>query len=261
MAKVVWTQESVRYEAGVSHGILYPSSGPGVAWNGLLEVEESYSGGDVTPYHFDGIKYLNLASTRNYQASISAISAPEEFLPCIGEKSVVPGFILTRQAKSNFGFSYRTNLDTDLGYKIHLVYNAVAAVNQRGHYSINQTLVPNTHRWSISATPPKTSNLFKPSTHYIIDSTKVDPDVLYVLETILYGDVDLEPRLLSPEELVDIVVNWSPVIITEQLVTGLATLTAGNGDLYETRNAGLFQTLPHGRLANTLVGGLYTLEV
>lgn len=259
MARLVWTPEQKKYEFGVDHGVLYPQTGPGVVWNGLINVEESFVGGEVDSYYFDGIKYIDKVSPKNYQATVTAFSAPGEFSSCVGDKSVIPGFVLTRQPRTRFSFSYRTQLGDGIGYKIHLVYNAIASNTAKGYSTTKSSISANQYSWKIDATPPW-NNTYRPSAHFIIDSTKINPDTLAVIEDILYGTETLSPRLPTIESLLDLIQLWSPLILNVQVVTGLSTLTAGNGDLYKTKVDGINRALPATRLQPSLISGLYRME-
>jgi hypothetical protein len=259
MAKLVWGQpDQRRYETGVDHGVLYPDDGPGVVWNGLVGVDESFSGGELSSYHFDGVKYLDLVSPKTFQATITAFSAPEEFSRCIGDKSVIPGFVLTRQPKTRFGFSYRTLLD-DRGYKLHLVYNVLASPNGSSSRTLAGSTAPDTRSWKIDAVPPR-SDTYRPSAHFVLDSTKMAPDALDILEMMLYGTSEETPRLPSIDELMDIVALWSPLRILSQSLTGLSVLQPATGDLYRTKVDGILRALPNSRLYKSPVNGLYRLE-
>lgn len=210
MTRLIWEKDLSRYELGIDRGVLYPENGLGVAWSGLLQVEEGFSGGEVKPYSFDGITYVNIASTKNYSASISALSAPKEFSACVGDYSVVPGFILTKQARTKFGLSYRTSVGFNNDYKIHLVYNVLASVTNRGNYSIGQTFIPNAYKWMITATPVRTEQSIKPSAHYIIHASKIDSEKLLELETILYGSDSSSAYLPTLEEILSILTIGTP---------------------------------------------------
>lgn len=204
MTRLTWEKDLSRYELGVDRGVLYPNNGLGVAWSGLLQVEESFSDGEVRPYSFDGSTYVNIASTKNYMATITALSAPNEFAACVGDKAIVPGLVLTKQTRTKFGLSYRTGMGTNTSYKIHLVYNALAAISNRGNYSIGQTFVPNAYKWAISATPVRTTQNIKPSAHYVIHTAKLAPDQLLELETILYGSDSTTAYLPTLEEIISL---------------------------------------------------------
>lgn len=230
MARLIWNQMSQRrHEAGVDHGVLYPLSGPGVVWNGLIAVEESFAGGETSSYYFDGIKYLDLASPKNFQAAITAFSAPAAFASAIGDRSIIPGFILTRQPRVRFGLSYRT-LIGDGGYKLHLVYNALASATQRGYASIADAISATTLSWQIDATPPR-SNTYRPSAHFVLDSTKVSPDAMRAIEDVLYGTLTRTPRLPSVDELIDRISFWDPVIVIPQNISGLPMLEHDHLDM------------------------------
>lgn len=264
MTRLVWGLESQRrYETGVDRGVLYPPGAPGVPWNGLVNVEQAFVGGDVTPLHFDGVKYLDFIGPKHYQATLTAYSAPEEFQAFIGRLAMTPGFIVTRQPRVRFGFSYRTRIENgigaNVGYKLHLVYNALASPNSRGYTTLAADSVAETFSWKVDAVPPP-SETHRPSAHFIFDSTQTDPTALEIIESILYGTDNDDPRLPSFDELVDVVVVGDSLIIVPDTVAGLASLIAGDGDLYTTSKPGIHRALPGTRLIETSVSGLYLLE-
>lgn len=257
MTKLIWGQTNQKqYEAGIDHGVLYPPDNIGVVWNGIVSVEESYVGGDSTPYHFDGIKYLDVVSSKNYQATLTAFSAPEEFADAIGEKAIAPGFILTRQPRKRFGLSYRVTIGEGPGYKLHVVFNALASPNSSPDSTMNESPSIKSFSWTIDATPPL-SKTYRPSAHFVFDSTKVNPDILDVIETFLYGSDTTTPILPSIDGLLDLVLIWSTVFIAPDVVTGLADLIDDGEDLYRTRTPGILRTLPHTHLEPSVVDGLY----
>jgi len=259
MTRLVWGEGQQRYETGVDHGVLYPPTSRGVVWNGLVSVEEGATGADVTPLHFDGIKYLDFVSPSNYQATLVAYSAPEEFQEFIGNKPMTPGFIITRQPRVRFGLSYRTLIEAHIGYKLHLVYNALASPKSRGYASIGQDVVVETFSWTIDAVPPL-SETHRPSSHFVFDSTTTDPTSMAIIESILYGSETSDPRMPTFDELVDIVVVGDHLVVVPDTISGLADLIAGEGDLYTTSRPGIHRTLPDTRLMPTSFAGLYTLE-
>ena len=214
MSKIVWDKTGERfYETGVDHGVLYPmqSSGEyslGVPWNGLTAITESPSGAEASPIYADNIKYLNLMSAEEFNATIEAYTYPEEFGECNGEASIASGVTVGQQTRKLFGLSYRTKLGndtegTDYGYKLHLVYNALAGVSDKGYTTINDSPEAMTLSWEISTTPVEVPGL-KPTACVTIDSTKADPTKLAQLEAILYGSEDEEARLPLPEEVMSI---------------------------------------------------------
>ena len=109
MSKLVWDQAGQKtYETGIDHGVLYDvdNSGnyvSGVAWNGLTAVTESPSGAEATPLYADNIKYLNLISTEEFGATITAYTYPDEFAVCDGSASLATGVTIGQQGRSMFG--------------------------------------------------------------------------------------------------------------------------------------------------------------
>lgn len=218
MTRLEWNRVGDRFfETGVDRGVLYPRVGPGVAWNGLISVDETTSGGDVESLYFDGVKYLDIVAGEDFEATITAFSAPREFAACDGTKQLSPGLFATQQPRKPFGFSYRTLIGndlegTDFGYKLHIVYNCMASPATRSSQTLAE--VPNlgTRSWNVHTVPPEAST-FKPTAHFVIDSTLVDPYMLENLESYLYGRDGLEPTLLTQDEVLTILAN----AITEPL--------------------------------------------
>jgi len=257
MTRLVWGDAQRKYEAGVDRGVFYPENSPGVVWNGLISIDEAVVGAELNSYYFDGIKYIDLVSSSTYQATLTAFWAPEEFSDSLGDLAVVPGFILTRQGRTRFGLSYRTLSDED-GYKLHVVYNATAVPTSRSHNSLTDSTDLSPRSWTIDAVPLR-STTHRPSAHFIFDSTKMDPLALSVIEEVLYGTESSPARLPGLEEILGLT-DLTTVIVIPELVTGLAELAPGSGDLYRTSIPGLLRALPGTRLYETSTIGLYRLE-
>ncbi len=213
MARLEWDKTGERlYETGISNGVLYPQETggtypKGVAWNGLTAVTESPSGAEPTPLYADNIKYLTLMSVEEFGFSIEAYMYPDEFKKCNGEGSLVTGVTIGQQKRNAFGMSYKTILGNDVdgdtyGYKLHLVYGALAAPSEMAHNTVNDSPEAATMSWECSTTPVSV-NGFKPTSHLVIDSTTADPTKLAALEDILYGSASAEngPRLPLPDEI------------------------------------------------------------
>lgn len=211
MSKLVWDQTGERrYETGVKQGVLYLKDAQGaystgVAWNGLTAVSESPSGAEANPLYADDIKYLNLISAEEFGASIEAYTYPDEFAECDGSAELAPGVSIGQQKRKEFGLCYRTVLGNDVegndyGYKLHLIYGALAAPSERGYTSINDSPEAITLSWELTTTPVSVAG-FKPTACLTIDSTKADKDKLAALEAILYGSENEEPRMPLPDEV------------------------------------------------------------
>ena len=222
MTKLAWGATGTRtYEAGVDRGVLYINGIDGVPWNGLTSVKENPSGGAPTPYYLDGVKYLNISSTEEFIADLEAYSSPDEFANCDGSSSIYSGLIVTQQPRKQFGLSYRTLIGNDTngqshGYKIHIVYNALAGPSSKDNTTLSDSSTPSKLTWNLTTTPPAYST-YKPTAHMIIDSTKTDPDLLAVLEGYLYGADGIAPRLPTPSQLVSQFGTWNPMALDASL--------------------------------------------
>lgn len=204
MARLVWDSPTDRrYEDGLSRGVLYPSATDGVVWNGLVSVNETKEDPTREEFFIDGVKYSELIGSTSFRATIKAFSAPVEFGPCVGNLEIWPGFTLTRQRAHRFDLSYRTYISGDEGYRLHLVYQALAIPTAKSSVTLDDKPQPDLLEWNVLTKPVDYAGR-APTSHISIDSTKVDPAFLLALETILYGIVDADPRIVYPTELIDI---------------------------------------------------------
>lgn len=220
--KLQWDKSGERYwETGVSKGVLFPMSstpgtyGDGVAWNGLINVTQSPTGAEPNTLYADNIKYLNLMSVEELEASVEAYTYPDEFAECDGSAVVAQGAKIGQQTRKTFALSYQTKIGNDLnpelGYKIHIIYGCLAAPNEKSNDSVNDSPEAMTFNWDLKTTPVEVSG-FKPTASIEIDSTKTDAAKLADLELILYGkDATTEPvaaavpaRLPMPDEIITI---------------------------------------------------------
>jgi hypothetical protein len=215
MAKLTWDQTGERYyETGVKKGVLYvqDSTGKypnGVAWNGLTAVTESPSGAEATALYADDMKYLNLYSAEEFGATIEAYTYPEEFEQCDGSASIATGVSVGQQTRKAFGMCYRTAIGNDVdgsdhGYKLHLIYGAMASPSEKAYATINDSPEAITFSWEVTTTPVSVDG-FKPTAHLEIDSTKIDAEKLALLEAKLYGSETEEATLPLPSEIAELI--------------------------------------------------------
>ncbi len=213
MAKLVWDAIGEKiYETGVDHGVLYVQEAgaypKGVVWNGLTAVTESPSGAEATPLYADNIKYLNLMSTEEFGATIEAYTYPDEFAQCDGSAELVTGIMIGQQKRKSFGMCYRTVIGNDTesnayGYKLHIIYGALAAPSEKAYATINDSPEAITFSWEVSTTPVAVDG-HEPTASIVIDSTKVDAEKLAALEAVLYGSESEEARLPLPNEIAEL---------------------------------------------------------
>lgn len=235
MSKLVWDQTGEHlYETGVRNGVLYlmETEGEekgtypeGVVWNGLTGVTETPTGADATALYADDIKYLNLIAAEEFEATIEAYTYPDEFAECDGSAEIATGVIIGQQPRKTFGFCYRTVIGNDIandsyGYKLHMIYGALAAPSERSYSTINDSPEAITFSWSVKTTPVPVDG-YKPTACIAVDSTKVDVAKLKTLEAILYGvDEDVEFDATKKYAVGDIVMHSdAPYVCTTAITT------------------------------------------
>lgn len=211
-----------KYETGVDRGVLYnyvPAAdnvpayfGNGVAWNGLTTVTESPSGAEATPLYADNIKYLNLVSAEEFGASVEAYTYPDEFMPCLGYTALADGIIIGQQERENFGMSYRTLIGDDntpagsgtKNYKIHCIYNALAAPSESAYSTVNDSPEAITFSWDLSTTPINVTG-HKPTASLVIDCSVLSQTKVDAIEAALYGTGSTLGKLLTPDQIIALI--------------------------------------------------------
>lgn len=198
MSRIVWDAEGERfYETGVRQGVLYPKTGTngayaaGVAWNGLTAVNERPTGAEANAIYADDIKYLNLISKEEFEATVEAYTYPDEFAVCDGTAEIASGVTIGQQSRKPFGLSYRTAIGNDVdgddaGYYIHIIYGATAAPSEKAYATMNESPEAITFSWELK-TVPITVTGQKPTASIKIDSRKVSSAALGLIEAALYG--------------------------------------------------------------------------
>lgn len=251
MTKLLWDKTGERfYETGVDRGVLYEIDeageyASGVPWNGLTTVTESPAGAEATPTYADNIKYLNLISVETFGATIEAYTFPEEFEKYDGNASPTPGVHIGQQTRKPFGFCYRTRLGndsdaTDHGYKLHMVYGALAAPSEKAYASINDSPEAITFSWELSTNPVQVGTIggvdYAPTASITIDSTKVDPTKLATLEDQLYGTVSTAPSMPLPADVIAMMSSTltlaTPTAPTYNSTTKVITIPSVTGVRY-----------------------------
>jgi len=200
MSKLVWDQTGAKqYELGVDHGVLYKydattSKWLGVAWNGLISVTESPDGAEETELWADNIKYGSMRSAEKFSGSIEAYTYPDEFEGCDGIANPVKGMSIGQQKRETFCLCYRTRIgndvDSEAGYRLHLVYNATCSPSEKAYETINDSPDAITFSWDFDTNPVNVTG-YKPTSHITFDSTdfvtEAEKAKLTALEDVLYG--------------------------------------------------------------------------
>jgi hypothetical protein len=214
MAALTWDQTTKReYETGVEKGVLYIPDNTGAyntgfAWNGLVSVTEAPSGAESNKQYADNRVYANLLSAEEFGGTIEAFMYPKEFGECDGTASPKKGLYLGQQTRKPFGLSYKTLLgndveNNDFGYKLHLVYGALASPSEKAYTTVNDSPELITFSWEFTTTPVAVPGL-KAAAILTINSTQVAPLDLAALEALLYGTTGTpgtQPELPLPADV------------------------------------------------------------
>ena len=196
--KLAWDATGERlYETGVKNCALFvynnstKAYGNGVAWNGISKVSEKPTGAEAKAIYADDMKYLNLFSAEEFEATINAYMYPDEFAQCDGSAELGTGVTIGQQNRKTFGLVYKTTLgndteNNDYGYKLHVIYGCMAQPSQKEYGTINDSPEAIDFSWEIKTTPVNVDG-FKPTATVIIDSTKTAAAKLTQIENALYG--------------------------------------------------------------------------
>lgn len=199
MAVLEWDKVGDRvYQSGVDRGVLYLKDGRTVPWNGLTAVEDNTSS-ELKSFYLDGIKILDHVVPGDFEGKLSAITYPDELDELLGIMSLDAGVNAYEQESKSFNLSYRTKIssdvDEDLGYKIHLLYNIRAIPDSQSFQTLSDQPAATQFSWSLSGTPPVlTIDGVRPTVHISLDSTEANPAILQQIEDILYGTPTTNPR-------------------------------------------------------------------
>lgn len=213
MSKLLWDQTGERrYETGIEQVALFPQANGvyenGVAWNGVTALNLTPSGAEPTALYANDRKYVTLMSVEELGGTIEAYTYPDEFAACDGSKEIAPGVYAGQQTRQPFGLVGKTLVGNDtklnkFGYKLHLVYGALASPSEQSHATVNDSPEAATLSWEFSTTPVEMTGC-EPTSYICIDSTKVDATKLKALEAIIYGSEEEEPRLPLPTEVAEL---------------------------------------------------------
>lgn len=191
MTSIAWDEVGTRrWQTGIDHGVLYLPDGSAVPWNGLTSLSEDLTR-EVKSYYLDGVKYLDHHVPGSFKATLQAFTYPDEFDELLGNKEYAPGVFLHDQNTQLFNLSYRTLIGNDLvgselGYKIHVIYNIQASAAAAGFSTMGESPVPGAFSWELTGTPSQMFGI-RPTSHVSFDSTRIDPEVLTTIEETLYG--------------------------------------------------------------------------
>jgi hypothetical protein len=224
-----------KFETGVDKGVLYIlNTGNGLydtgyAWNGLVTVKEKPAGAGANPQYADNLKYLNLLAAETFGGEIDAFTYPDMFGICDGTAEPASGVTVGQQGRATFGLSYRTKIgndvSSDLGYKLHLAYGALASPSEKDYSTINASPAAVSFTWAFDCTGASSATYGSPCL-LTIDSTKVDGTALTDLENFLYGTVGTNPSLPPPDSVIALFTgSITAITLTPPTFDGAHTIT------------------------------------
>lgn len=231
MTRLNWHSLPAHYEAGVDHGVLYLASNAGIPWNGLTDVTDDTPLGIGQSAYVDGQSRLVGVSRPDFKGTLEAYMYPLEFEPYIGYSDE-----LTAQPRMPFGLSFRT--ETDLGYRIHLVYNITAEMTSWDARTVSSKPDPSRFKWNLHTSPEIAEGL-APTAHIYVDTAEAHPHTVALFEDLLYGSPSTDATLPSIEEVRTFFDENALLIVTDH---GDGTWTAtGPDDMVEWLDATSFQ--------------------
>lgn len=232
MTRLKWDAPGERiYEYGVDRCVLYTKSGKTAPWNGIKNIDQNPTGAEVSTFYIDGEKVNQSIENEEFEAVITAFTAPKEFDECDGTVDLGKGLFVDAQPRSMFDLSWRTMIGNDVdgpdgGYKLHLLYNCLATPSPKKNETVGQDITPQDFVWNVS-TFPITFPGQKASAHYVIDTRGMDKFILRRIEDILYGTAFTAPRMPTAKELKEFFRTAVTVTITDN---GDGTWTASGPD-------------------------------
>lgn len=208
MTVLEWDKTGERFfETGVDRGVLFTSDGKAFVWNGLTNVTENTTR-DVKPYYMDGVKYLDHHVPGSYSAKLEAFTYPDILDDLTGTMAYAPGVYLHDQRARVFHLSYRTgvgnDIDAELGQKIHIIYNVMAAPSGAAIGTLGENVEPGKFSWDLTGTPPVMFGA-RPTSHIHLDTRYLPSTMLQTIEGLLYGTKTEDPSLPSMVDLLAMV--------------------------------------------------------
>lgn len=179
-------------ESGADRGVIFPSSGPGIPWYGLVRVEEIVNTAEAESYFLDGVPVRQKTPVDDFSALVETFTYP---------------VVLDNQGFV-FGFTYRTKVGLEGDYQIHIVYNASVDVPDERLVTEARVVDPTNFIFVLKTTPVKVRKT-RPFSHVVISSNEVTYSRLKALEDMLYGTASTSSTLPEPEWLVELFGNWT----------------------------------------------------
>lgn len=193
MTRISWGSSSEKYQSGVDRGVLYPSNGEAIPWDGLISVDINRSSAKSEEVYIDGKKLLDIPGQSVTEAKLSAYTYPDEFLKYDGYGEVNTGVLVDGQPiRDVFSLAYRSMVNGGEYYRYHFLYNLIAIPDETSYDTIDDDISAVEFSWELKSTPKEFTSVDGRklySSHLIIDSRLLSGyDALaYSLEEAMYG--------------------------------------------------------------------------
>lgn len=213
--ELTWHDPGSRlYETGVFNVAFYIQNPNGTyargkAWNGVISVTASPSGGEASPIIANNMKIGDTLSATDFGGRIEAFTRPDDFCLCDGIGTATAGIEVAMQKRRRFGLVYKTLLgndidDLDHGYKLHIYYGCRAQPAGQNYGTMNENADILHYSWNFTSIPVISQN-FPPLSYICIDTTKIPPGIKTRLQHELFGyRVSYNPNLLLPDKIYSI---------------------------------------------------------
>ena len=236
MARITWGEnESGTYSSGLDRGVLFPGNDSSVPWTGLVSVSERYEGTAPEVVYVDGRKVIHTPHAPEFAATLTAYTYPEEFDRFQGYDEVYTGVMAGEQVIDDvFHVSYRTMIDGGPHYQLHVLFNLTATADDLERMTHAEEVDPLEFSWDLQSVPQGFADSIFLS-HLMIDSRKVDQDLLKTIEDQLYGtnfnDGSIELVIENISEYADIKYNKKWHIVHRE--AGIWTLSGPDDSVTE----------------------------
>lgn len=243
MTKLDWDSAERLYYAGVDHGVLYLPGLPGLAWSGLISVNEKSDDILNKSVYLDGLRYGLPQSSEDFGLSVSAYTCPDEFLDYTGHDG-----IYDNQPVRTFNMSYRTG-DAKTG-QIHLVYNITAIPTDSDWKTLSANPTPTVFTWDM-LTCQVEYPYSAPTAHVIVEIAQTDPNALSDLYDVLYGTISTDPELPGLVDVYNIFAEYAEFKVVDN----------GNGTWTATGSSELIQMVDSTTFEINTLGAVFISDV
>lgn len=167
-----------QYQYGVNQGILFPSNGAGIPWNGLVKVEDKKLNLNVTSIYDDGIKYDMISDPVESGVKIDCYSYPSALDGLTGYDMDPFGILYDEQELGFFSFSYR--VETESGYKRLVYFNVMAVPSNVSNSTVERNVAPTSYSFDGECVPVQIGD--RRTARLELDSRNVSKELMDAFE-------------------------------------------------------------------------------